>query len=427
MDKLSCFKQTALISALMLEFAQVSQAATIHVDGTNCTLHDAIVSANSNAATGGCVAGSGADELQLPVSGFFELQSPLAYITDHLTIHGNGSTITRADTAPAFSILEGGFIDLTLNETTISGGQELVSSSANGGGGISLVYGTLTLNDSLITDNSGGGVYLYSSQSNSVINHSVIADNSGLATASRLSAGLTIIGGNLTINRSTIANNINQGTASGGGLYVRNSYFYGADIQINNSTISGNSSLAGGGGLHIRETYYYLVPTSTVVTLSQSTIVGNSTSQDGGGIFNDSDAHTVISQSLISGNSSGNLVNEILNSGGTVTTNNFNLIGLNGQAGVVGVNIGATDAIPVEANLSGIIDIELKNNGGLTPTHALNQDGSAIDFIPEGNCQSNADQTGKPRPLDGNGDGVLACDVGAFEYSDVIFEDGFEG
>ena len=38
-------------------------AATINVDGTNCTLADAIRSANTDAAVGGCTKGSGADTL----------------------------------------------------------------------------------------------------------------------------------------------------------------------------------------------------------------------------------------------------------------------------------------------------------------------------------------------------------------------------
>jgi hypothetical protein len=41
-------------------------AATINVDGTTCTLADAITAANTDTATGGCPAGSGADTLVLP-------------------------------------------------------------------------------------------------------------------------------------------------------------------------------------------------------------------------------------------------------------------------------------------------------------------------------------------------------------------------
>jgi hypothetical protein len=32
-----------------------------------------------------------------------------------------------------------------------------------------------------------------------------------------------------------------------------------------------------------------------------------------------------------------------------------------------------------------------------------------------------SDQNGTPRPLDGNGDGIPVCDIGAIEYKVVIF------
>src|SRR5689334_2715265 len=40
-------------------------AATITVDGASCTLPDAITAANTDTASGGCTAGSGADTLLL--------------------------------------------------------------------------------------------------------------------------------------------------------------------------------------------------------------------------------------------------------------------------------------------------------------------------------------------------------------------------
>ena len=43
----------------------VGPAATINVDGVTCTLADAITAANTDAATGGCTAGSGADIIDL--------------------------------------------------------------------------------------------------------------------------------------------------------------------------------------------------------------------------------------------------------------------------------------------------------------------------------------------------------------------------
>ena len=43
-------------------------------------------------------------------------------------------------------------------------------------------------------------------------------------------------------------------------------------------------------------------------------------------------------------------------------------------------------------------------------------------------CSLMHDQSGRPRPLDGDGDGVWWCDIGALEveYSPDLFTDGFE-
>jgi hypothetical protein len=69
----------------------------------------------------------------------------------------------------------------------------------------------------------------------------------------------------------------------------------------------------------------------------------------------------------------------------------------------------------------------LADNGGLTETHAI---GSGSPLVEAGNdavCQTlvglygNVDQrgTGFPRRSDGNGDGVVLCDIGAVEAPGV--------
>jgi hypothetical protein len=59
----------------------------------------------------------------------------------------------------------------------------------------------------------------------------------------------------------------------------------------------------------------------------------------------------------------------------------------------------------------------LQNNGGPTDTHALLPGSPAIDAGASAACPA-TDQRGVARPLDGNGDGTTACDVGAFELVD---------
>jgi hypothetical protein len=100
-------------------------AATIAVGGP-CTLVDAITAANTDTATGGCPAGRGADTLVLPAGSTQTLLTGLPVISSQITIAGQGSTIRRADGAPAFSLLAVNSTgDLTLQETTLRGGNLL--------------------------------------------------------------------------------------------------------------------------------------------------------------------------------------------------------------------------------------------------------------------------------------------------------------
>ena len=146
--------------------AAPSAAATITVGG-GCTLADAIVAANTDAATGGCSAGSEADTITLPpgsthtfVTSGDQTYGPTALppITSPVTIAGNGSTIRRDPGSSSFRLLaisQSG--DLALRDTTLTGG-----SLADGdGGAIYNFAGTLMLTGSTISGNAaeyGGGI-----------------------------------------------------------------------------------------------------------------------------------------------------------------------------------------------------------------------------------------------------------------------------
>ncbi|HEY53071.1 MAG TPA: hypothetical protein G4N94_06405, partial [Caldilineae bacterium] len=74
----------ALLLALSSGPIFASPNNTITVDGVNCTLADAITAANSDAATGGCDAGSGADILDITAD--IALTSVLPRIESDVTI-----------------------------------------------------------------------------------------------------------------------------------------------------------------------------------------------------------------------------------------------------------------------------------------------------------------------------------------------------
>ncbi|KAA3639816.1 MAG: hypothetical protein DWP95_09725 [Proteobacteria bacterium] len=405
-------KQTALVSALLLELSG-AQGATIHVDGITCSFADAVVAANTDTATGGCSAGAGADVL--------ELTSPVINVTaraeieSDVTINGNGATI-QSDGSDFMMLCVGCYSSgqLTLNDTTVQGGYN----SNNWGAGVRVYAGSLNINQSIFTNNSGGAVQFSPGTSGSIV-QSVISGNNGLGNYF-YSGGVSVSGASVTIDDSTISNNSTISTSSGGGgLYIGN-YGGALDLTISNSTISGNTSDLRGGGISHQD-----YGNSSTVVLNNVTLVDNSSSAAGGGLSNDT-ATIILNQTLISGNS-GTGGSEIDSTGGTVTVDNYNLFGLNSNAGVAGVTVGASDIVPTVVTLAEIIDVNLADNGGPTPTHNLNASGPAVDVIPGASCLLANDQTGNVRPIDGDMDGHFDCDVGALEFNlDIIFKNGFE-
>jgi hypothetical protein len=143
----------AAVLALALSAAMTPsrvRAAGITVDaGGTCTLAEAITSANSDAVTGGCTAGSGADTITLEENVI--LTAALPDMTTVITIEGGGYTIDGNNDATVGNVLRitfGG--DLTLNEATVTG------STRNGISDSSSV----TVNNSTISGNTGSGFFL---------------------------------------------------------------------------------------------------------------------------------------------------------------------------------------------------------------------------------------------------------------------------
>jgi hypothetical protein len=130
----------------------------------------------------------------------------------------------------------------------------------------------------------------------------------------------------------------------------------------------------------------------------------------------------VFTNSLIAGNQAA-IAPEIENlDNSTVHSDNFNLFGANGDAGVTGFTAGPTDIVPAPGVAVADILAPLADNGGPTATHALVAGSPAIDAGNPGGCPDNSgallltDQRGFVRHVDGNNDGTVRCDIGAFEY-----------
>ena len=389
------WKQSLAGIALLLALGQgPALAATINVNGTTCTVVNAITAANNNAATGGCTAGLGADTIVLPANSTQTLTSVntnyngatgLPLISSVITIAGNGSTIRRDPSAPDFRILAVSSIgSLTLQRTTVSGGRAL---APFGGGGGVFSQGALTLNNSTISRNSGGGVF--DAFGHLSVTNSTISGNSA-------GAGGGIISYGATITNSTISGNAAK-FGGGGFLNFSTATVTNSTISENTSSYSGGAVINGGRG---------------TLTLTNTTISGN-TGSSGGGVSNR--GTLTLNRTLISGNTATSGSAPELDNQHTVIANNFNLFGHDGNAGVEGFSPGPTDIVPTRS-LSAILNTTLANNGGPTRTHALVGGSPAIDTVTDGACPPPArDQRGVRRPQDGNHDGAAICDTGSFE------------
>jgi hypothetical protein len=392
----------------------VANGAVAVANNNVCSLIEAIENAEDT-GTGrvhdDCVAGnpSGADTIQLPVNGSFNVTAPYPFafsdnglpaVFTEITIEGRGSTIQRDQGAatPLFRFFESGGV-LTLNDLTLTGG------SLDWGGGAINNYGALTVNRCRLIGNSGdgGGAIGASGTSPVTIRDSTFSDNRTFGN----SGGGAIINtslGALTIEGSAFSFN---STARRGGAIL---HYAGGPLIVRNSTFFSNGSGLTGGAIH----------NWGAATLINVTMRLNDSDQ-GGGIYNESlggdTATLTLTRSLVADNAGFSGGPNVANAG-VVVANAYNLFGHSGAADVSGFAPGATDLVPAEA-VDAILAAAPANNGGRTENFALVAGSPAIDAAPSADCAAppaNVDQRGRPRGADGDGSpSANECDIGAYE------------
>ena len=230
-------------------------------------------------------------------------------VTTRIAVNGNGATIDGTGAVRVFEV-DGPGGNLSLTNVRITGG------SADNGGGIENVGGTVTLNFSTVTRNTatdaGGGIASATFDPSSVakltLNFSRVTGNSqtaGPADPNSLGGGgIVSILGKATLNVSQVSGNTAMGLVGGGiasGDYIS---FSGTSsfLTLNNSRVTGNTAPnAGGGGIQ------NLLGT---VTVNNSQVNGN-TSLNGGGISSGNGAggvvppgpsHLTLNNSQVNGN-----------------------------------------------------------------------------------------------------------------------------
>jgi predicted outer membrane repeat protein len=267
--------------------------------------------------------------------------------------------------------------------------------ASNFGGGIAAPATTLvrsTVSDNIAT-NAGGGIDAATlTMTDSTVSENLVV--TGLVSG----IGGGIHAGTATLNRSTVSGN--HAATDGGGIYADK-------VHLTNATVSGNVAVRDGGGIFL--TGKGADPLNS--TILNSTIVFNQAERLGGGVDADSGAVNV-KNTIIALNTLVLTEFDFTDVFGLFLSQGHNLV-TNQLSG--NPNTSFTD--PLNHDILGVdphIDHQLRNNGGLTLTHALLAGSPAIDQGDNLGAPA-VDQRGVARPRDGDRNGSKIVDIGAFE------------
>ncbi len=235
--------RSALASALLL--ALPASAAVITVDsatddGAGCTLREAIASANTDSAVGGCEAGDDAgDEIQFAVSAV-TLTQPAIDIFEGVTVTGP-VTITAAPSRRIFRVR--GSEAITFDNLTFRRGFN------NGGAFVIIDSAPVTVTACQFNGNRaplGGGAILVSAEGSLVVDGSSFTGNRSLGAEPTEGGGAIYTqGGPVTVTNSTFTDNRALGASGSGGAIYSN----GAVVTVDNTTFTGNRSQRAGGAI----------------------------------------------------------------------------------------------------------------------------------------------------------------------------------
>jgi CSLREA domain-containing protein len=427
----------------------VNTAADEATTNGSCSLREAIINANNDAASKpDCAAGSGIDSIAFAGNYTITLAgTALPSIQSAIVINGNGAgnTIIQANASPNTAtyavFLISNTADVNLNGLTVRNGR--CDGTCNGGGIANA--GTLTVANSTLTGNSAGAY-----------GGAIENDGTLTVTNSTLSGNSAKFGGaihsdfaNLTITNSVLSGN--AATSAGGAIST-----YAATVSVTNSTLSGNSSENGGGIYNGTNSDLGILGTTLTGNIAgvgggifnhhnlwfaNSTLSGNTAYDYGGGTYSDGsawfynssvvfnvlaegtdlgaggiDGDVAVYNSIVAGNTRA-ISSTYRDCSGTIYSEGRNLF-WNTTNCTINVASGSWGYLNALSFLG-----PLQNNGGPTWTHALLYGSNAIDTGHDDLCAFfvyNLDQRGVTRPQGTH------CDVGAFEYRDGIFSSGFE-
>ncbi|MEO5625010.1 MAG: choice-of-anchor Q domain-containing protein [Dokdonella sp.] len=327
-----------------------------------------------------------------------------------MSIEGRGVIVDGGGTSRVMRFIAAGhpFLDVVpffeLTDITLRNGHAGGNYAAGAGGGL-VAFGRLILSRVNIVDNhadvDGGGIHMQGLNNGYQFLNGMWLDNCTISgNSAERAGGIESFYTPTLLNRTTISGN--SARAAAGGLEIMGRPGENTTLTLVHSTISGNTTTLlspiyqdyGGGILEFQ----------TAIDIEQSTITGN-TSYFGGGIAAFDGNPITVRNSIISGNTATSAVDPDLS------------LGAGSQAGIW------NSLISVPALLGPLAD-----NGGRGFTHLPLAGSPAIDGADDAHCVVNVNVLGYPLPstIDARNVGISPpqgahCDIGAVERRQGLF------
>lgn len=340
---------------------------------------------------------------------------------------GSSATITRTVVENnrgglGAGIFGGGPLDVSFSTIRGNDSRDGAINEGLGGGIACMASAQCRLERTLVTansaDQSGGGAVVFGDLT---VVESIVDGNTARFGAGISSVGATT-GGSLRVESSTIAGN----TADESGGAISSS----GDVMLINSTLAGNSA-TDGGALAAAED-------AGAVVFRNVTVASNSASSSGGGILTTNGASVSTANSIIAGNTAPTGAD----CAGVIDSAGSNLLGSATGCTIV-PGSGDPDLTDIAAGLAALADtpgfvVGAPGATRLIKTRAPSATSPVIDRGNVAGCRDDAgvllptDQVGNPRTVDGpDPDTTPRCDIGAIEFGqpvvvDAVFASGFE-
>lgn len=439
MNRIAMLLGVALLAAHSTPHATTISVTTNQLDATTgCTLRNAFAAAELNENIAGCPAGNdagGSDTIDVSMpNAVFDLDSfvvnqqlsTVRYIASKIVLKGNGATIrlpnpSQCDGVRFFTVTGA----LTLEDTHLVGG--CVPGSV--GGAIRVDGGALTLQRSSIEranvlTGDGGAV--------AVTNGSLLLVDS-LLSQNNAARGGAVVANNSTLTATNTRFMDNTASGFGGAVYAPSAG--GASTSFTGVTAFGNQAQSGsfvrvdGGSTRLDRSLIVSTNTGTAIVQNNTNTAGTGLTMintgvfvaDAGGVYLVGGQHSLRFSTLVD-NGSGSVISAA--NSPSLSVGAMLVDGVcsgNIAYNQVGPNIATSPCGPMQtADRTAVL-------GDFDGSRAMPR-GIAVDATECGShlMPVTVDLLNAARPADGDGDGVVLCDIGAFELQDTIFKGDFE-